>query len=384
MTLVSDFWQDLRYSLRTLVCIVLLIAAGLLTRGLQSAQTVDPGFSMKGVVATYFDLAQQAYDNAHALQFHRQLIERVSTIPGVDATSQAVTVPLGGSSYGTVIEVEGVPNPQQIRFNQVSPAFFSLLGIPIVQGRVFKETESRTALISEGTARRFWPHQNPLGKIFRMGKEKTPYEVIGVARDIRASNLASFDKTFLYFPPNIENQVSQNLLVHTRGNQAAAVKLIREAAHSLDANIIVVAKPLEERLEVWQLPSRILASLTGALGLLGLLLASLGIYGVVSYAVSSRVREIGIRMTLGARPAEILSLILKQAMRPVFVGVLIGFAACAAATRLMSVMLYGVSPFDPVTFGGVGIFLTGIALLACYVPARRATRVDPMVALRYE
>jgi ABC-type antimicrobial peptide transport system permease subunit len=175
-----------------------------------------------------------------------------------------------------------------------------------------------------------------------------------------------------------------SLLTHTNGNVAATVKLIRDAAHSLDANIIVTAKPIEENLELWRLPSRILASLTAALGFLGLLLASVGIYGVVSYAVSSRTREIGIRMTLGANPIEVLTLILSQAMRPVFLGVLIGFAICAAASRLMSLMLYGVSPFDTLTFGGVVLFLTGIALLACYLPARRATRVDPMEALRYE
>jgi ABC-type antimicrobial peptide transport system permease subunit len=175
-----------------------------------------------------------------------------------------------------------------------------------------------------------------------------------------------------------------SLLTHTNGNLAATVKLIRDAAHSLDPNIIVIAKPLEERVEIWLLASRILASLTAALGFLGLLLASVGIYGVVSYAVSSRTREIGIRMTLGANRPGILGLILKQAMRPVLLGLVIGFAICAAASRLMSVMLYGISPFDPLTFGGVALFLTAIALLACYVPARRATRVDPMEALRYE
>jgi macrolide transport system ATP-binding/permease protein len=366
------------------VCLVLLIAAGLLARGLQSAQAVDPGFSMKGVVATYFDLDQQGYDNARALQFHRQLIERVSAIPGVDAASQAVTVPLSRSSYGTAIEIEGIPGPQQINFNEVSPAFFPLLGIPIIQGRGFTETEGQTAIISEATAKLFWPNQSPLGKTFSMGKEKTTFEVIGVAKDIRATWLAQVDKKFLYFPAQLQYQAHQNLLAHTNGNMAATAKQIRDAAHALDPNIIVVAKPLEEELEVWRLPSRILASVTAALGFLGLLLASLGIYGVVSYAVSSRTREIGIRMTLGANPTGILSLILKQAMRPVFLGLLIGFTVCAALSRLMSVMLYGVSPFDPLTFGGVALFLTAIALLACCVPARRATRVEPMEALRYE
>jgi predicted permease len=370
------------------VCLVLLIAGGLLARGLQASQTIDPGFSMKGVVATSFDLEQQGYDDTRASQFHRQLMERVSAIPGVDATSQAVTVPLNGSSFGTVIEIEGIHAPQQVRFNDVSPSFFSLLGIPIIRGRSFTEAEvqrgATVAVISEATAKLFWPNQDPLGKTFRMGKEKTPYYVIGVTRDIRATDLPRVEKTFLYFPAQLEHQSQMNLLAHTNGNVITAANLIREAAHSLDSNMIVTAKPLAEKLEIWRFPSRVLAFLTASLGLLGLLLASLGIYGVVSYAVNSRTREIGIRITLGANPKGILSLILTQAMRPVFLGLLIGFAICAATSRLMSVMLYGISPFDPVTFIGVALFLSGVALLACYLPARRATRVDPMEALRYE
>jgi macrolide transport system ATP-binding/permease protein len=367
------------------VCLVLLVAAGLLARGLQSAQTLDPGFSTDGVVATSFDLEQQGYDDTRAAQFHRRLIERVSAMPGVDAASQSVVVPLAGSTYGTVVELDGIQ--QQIKFNNVSPAFFSLLGIPIVRGRNFTEAEAgdaHMAVISEGAAKRFWPNQDPLGKTFRMGKEKLLIEVIGVARNIRARDLMHVEEEFFYFPAKMEFQSHMNLLAHTTGNTAATAKLIRDAAHALDANVIVTTTPLAKNLERWRLPSRVLASLTAALGFLGLVLASLGIYSVVSYAVSSRIREIGIRMTLGANPKEILSLILKQAMRPVVLGILLGFAVCAATSRLMSVMLYGISPFDPLTFGGVALFLTGIALLACYLPARRAIGVDPMEALRYE
>jgi macrolide transport system ATP-binding/permease protein len=370
------------------VCLVLLIAAGLLARGLQSAQTLDPGFSMTGVAAVSFDLKQQGFDDTRALQFHRQLMARASAIPGVDSASQAVVVPLEGSSFGGGIELNGFQGTQLMKFNSVSPAFFSLLGIPIVRGRGFTEAEGQRgaplAVISEATAKHFWPNQEPLGKVFRMGKEKTAYQVIGVARDIRHTDLAHVEKTFFYFPAKPEFQTHMTLLVHTNGNLAATVNLLRDTAHSLDANIIVKAKPMEDNMEIWRLPSRILAYMTTSLGLLGLLLASLGIYGVVSYAVSARIREIGIRMTLGAKPAGILSLILKQGMRPVLVGLGVGFVVCAAASRLMSVMLYGVSPFDPLTFGGVALFLTAIALLACYLPARRATRVDPMEALRYE
>ena len=380
--------RNLLVATQVSVCLVLLIAAGLLARGLQAAQTLDPGFAAKGVVWSSFDLEHQGYDNARAQQFHRQLIDRVSAMPGVDVTSQAVVVPLQGSSYGSIVEIDGIQGSQQIRFNNVSPGFFPLLGIPIVRGRAFTEAETQrkaqVVVISEATARLYWPDRDPLGKTFRMGREKTAYEVIGIAKDIRSADLAHVEKNFFYFPAALEYQTHMHLLVHTNGNLAATVKMIRAAAHSLDANIIVDASTLEENFEKWRIPSRILASLTGVLGFLGMLLSSLGIYGVVSYAVSSRIREIGIRMTLGAMPAGILGLIIRQAMRPVIWGVAIGLVVCAAASQLMSVVLYGVSPFDPLTFAGVAVFLGGIALLASYVPARRATKVDPMEALRYE
>jgi predicted permease len=368
------------------VCLILLIAAGLLARGLRASQTLDPGFSMKGVIATSFDLKQQGYDDARAQQFHRQLIERVSAMAGVDATSQAVVAPLEGSSYGTVIRRDGIPQPQQIKYNKVSPAFFSLLGIPMVRGRGFTQAESNAhvAVISKAAEKLFWPNQDSLGKTFRLGGEKVLFEVIGVAGDIRSTDLLHAEKNFFYLPANLEGQADMRLLTHTNASVSAAAKLIRAAAHSLDSNVIVTVKPLEENLEIWRLPSRLLASLTAALGLLGLLLASLGIYGIVSFAVSSRIREIGIRMTLGAEPSGILRLIVKQAMRPVGIGLAIGFVICAGVSRLMSVMLYGVSPLDPLTFVGVALFLTGIAVVASYLPARRATRVDPMEALRYE
>jgi putative ABC transport system permease protein len=192
------------------VCLILLIAAGLLGRGLQSAQTVDPGFSMKGVIATSFDLRQQGYDDAKALQFHRQLIERVSAIPGVDSASQTVIVPLEGSSYGTVIDVEGGLGQQQVKFDNISPSFFPLLGIPLVRGRIFTEAEALSsapvAVISQATARQFWPNQDPLGKTFRMGKEKTSFQVIGMVQDIRATDLPHVEKTFFYFPAALEYQ----------------------------------------------------------------------------------------------------------------------------------------------------------------------------------
>jgi len=264
------------------VCLALLIAAGLIAQGLQSAQTLDPGFSMKGVVATAFDLEQQGYDDARAAVPSPVDGEGLRDC-GRRRDQPGGTVPLSGSSYGSVVEA-GDSGPQQVKFNRVSPAYFSLLGIPIVRGRGFTEAEglrgAQLAVISGATARRFWPNEDPIGKTFRMEKDKPPLEVIGIARDTRATDLAHVDKTFCYLPSQLDLQKHMNLLAHNSGNIVAAAKLIRERAHALDASLIVTAKPLEDNLEIWRLPSGILASLTTALGLLGPLLASLGIYGL--------------------------------------------------------------------------------------------------------
>ncbi|MGA3206169.1 MAG: ABC transporter permease, partial [Bryobacteraceae bacterium] len=216
------------------VCLILLVAAGLLTRGLEASQTLDPGFSMKGVVATSFDLTEQGYNDARAFEFHRQLLERVSAIPGVDAASQLAVVPLEGSTFGTVINLDGVSEGQQVKFNNVSPAFFPLLGIPIIRGRAFTAAESNAhvVVISAATARRFWPNQDPLGKTFRMGKEKRIFEVIGVAGDIRSTDLLHAEPNFFYFPANAEYQARMRLLAHSTGNVAATARLIRDAAHT--------------------------------------------------------------------------------------------------------------------------------------------------------
>jgi putative ABC transport system permease protein len=174
------------------------------------------------------------------------------------------------------------------------------------------------------------------------------------------------------------------LLVHSKSGDSATANGIREAARTLDADLMVDVTKLEENLELWRTPSRIVAALSGALGTLALLLASIGVYGVVSYGVSQRIREIGIRMTLGADGKDVMRLLLRQAMRPVMIGAVVGVAGCAAVSQILSKVLYGIGSHDPIAFIGVPLFLLGIALLASYVPARRATRIDPVVALRYE
>ena len=262
-----------------------------------------------------------------------------------------------------------------------------MLGMPMVRGRTFTEAETRSnaqvLVVTESTARKLWPGQDALGKTLR-GWEKKVYQVVGVVRDSQASHLGHSDGLFFYLPAGPEEQERLQLLVHSKSGDTATINGIREAARALDADLIVNVTKLEENLELWRTPSRIAAALSGVLGALALLLASIGVYGVVSYGVSQRIREIGIRMTLGANGREVMTLLLRQAMRPVVIGALIGIVGCAAVSQVLSKVLYGIGSHDPIAFIGVPAFLLGVALLASYIPARRATRVDPVVALRYE
>ena len=370
------------------VCLILLISAGLLTRALWAADSVDPGFATKNIAYASLDLEQEGYDKPRADLFRQQLIARMESLPGVDAAGQTLELPLSGGTYGTTIALDGQQAKRQITVNAASANYFSILAIPIVRGRGFTQAEVRrgdhVAITTEATARKFWPNEDPVGKRFRYENDTVYTEVVGVAKDTHISSLDKVDNNFFYFPTARENALWTDLLVHSGAGFAATAKEILAAAHALDPNVIVRVRKLEDNLEMFRMPSRLLAMTAAVLGFLALLLASIGIYGVVSYAVSQRIHEIGIRMTLGADRQSVLKLVLSQSMRPVAIGVIIGIAGCAAISRVLSGMLYGISPLDPVAFVGVSLFLAGVALLASYVPARRATKVDPMVALRYE
>jgi putative ABC transport system permease protein len=369
------------------VCMVLLIAAGLLMRGLYLAQTVDPGFEMKGITQAQFNLPSQGYSAERAREFQGELIARVAALPGVDAVEQAHVTPLSHQFLGTAMTVVGETQERGFEFNVVSPGFFAMLGMPMVRGRAFTEAETRSnaqvLVITESTARKLWPGQNAIGKTLR-GWEKKVYLVVGVVRDSQASHLGQSDGLFFYVPAGPEEQDRLELLVHSKSGDSATINGIREAARALDADLIVDVTRLADNLEAWRTPSRIVAALSGVLGALALLLAAIGVHGVVSYGVSQRTREIGIRMTLGAEGRDVMVLLLRQALRPVVIGALAGVIGCAAVSQVLSNVLYGMGAHDPIAFVGVPLFLLGIAFLASYIPARRATRVDPVVALRYE
>src|SRR2546425_4022032 len=342
---------------------------------------------MKGITQARFDLPSQGYNMERAREFQRELTARVAGLPGVDAVEQARVTPLGHQFEGTGMTVAGETQERGFEFNVVSPGFFAMLGMPMVRGRTFTAAEAQSdapvLVVTESTARKLWPGQDAIGKTLR-GWEKKTYQVVGVVRDSQASHLGQTDGLFFYMPAGPKEQERQQLLVHSKGGDLATINGIREAARALDANLVVHVAKLEDNLEAWRVPSRIVAALSGVLGALALLLAAVGVPGVRSYRVSQRIREIGIRMTLGADGREVMTLLLRQAMRPVVIGALIGIVGCAAVSQVLSKVLYGIGSHDPIAFVGVPVFLLGVALLASYIPARRATRVDPVVALRYE
>ena len=287
--------------------------------------------------------------------------------------------------------IPGREGSKPVEYNHVSPGFFAVLGIPIARGRNFTDTEHRLGapltIVTESTARRLWPGEDPIGKTIRKGAlrpDAVDLEVVGVARDAQVSHLAQSDNLYLYLPAGPKEQSGLQLLAHTPGPPAAIATGIRAAVRELDPELAVNVAKLEDNLEHFRFPGRILATLSGVLSTLALLLALIGVYGMVSYVVSRRVREIAIRMALGANGHDVTTLIVRQALRPVATGVVIGTVCCAAASSILSSVLYGISPHDPVSFLLVPGFLLGVALLASYIPARRAATVDPMEALRTE
>jgi len=366
------------------VCMTLLLAAGLLLRGLYQAQTIDPGFEIKGVATMFMDLGRQGYDRTRATEFMRQFRDRIQDLPGVTAVAQAECAPLSHDFSGSQFTIPGRTGTFPFEYNHISPAYFALLGIPIVRGRNFRPGEAHDAqgiIVTESTARRMWSGQDPLGKALReeSGRE---YFVIGVAKEAQVAHLGRSDTNYLYFPAGPEEDSRSYVMVRYSIRFMDVAKSIREVAQSIDPNVSVDVSRLEDYLEIWRAPSRIVAALSGALGALALLLCSIGVYGMVSYSISRSVREIGIRMALGADGAKVMRHLLWQAMRPVLIGGIVGVVLSAAVSGVLSSMMFGLGTHDPIAFISVPIFLLSVAFVATFIPGRRAMQVDPMVALR--
>jgi len=375
------------------MCLVLMIGAGLMLRGLNATQTIDPGFEYRNVAVASYDLRGGGYDPAEAAVFQRRLLEEVSALPGVEAAAQAVLEPLRADSESAAIRLPSQDRSEFriVDFNGVTAGYFDLVGIPIVRGRAFEDADmtdaSVAAIVTEATARNLWPSQDPLGQTVVMAvgpDQELALNVVGVVRDAQVSTVGQIEPYYLYLPAAPRAAQLLQLLVKSRTDFASTAAAIRTALQALDPGLAVSVNPLEANLDYWRNLSGTLTALGGALGVLALVLASVGIYGVVAYFVGRRTREIGIRMALGARAGDVLGLVLKRTMRPVVIGAVVGIAAGAAASSILSSVLFGVSPFDPIGMGGATLFVLAVALVAGIVPARRASRAQPTAALHYE
>jgi putative ABC transport system permease protein len=376
----------------TALAMVLLVGAGLLFRSFLQVRGIDMGFKSQNILSMTIDLTPSQYITPKAqAAFFQQVLERIKSLDGVQAAGSTIP-PLGNRStmVGTALGIEGqsieVPDAS---FAAVTTEFFRTLGIPLVQGRSFTEADREgapsVAIVDQAFARRYCPGGNCLGG--RMGgwvHQKDKLTIVGVARDAR--DRAETEPTpKIYIPFSQASEPYMTVLVRTAGNPKLWISAVRAQVASVDKNQPPHDVMTLEDLRAESLtPRRVNMLLVGAFAALGLILASVGIYGVVSYSVSQRTHEIGVRMALGAEYGDVLTAMVWQGLRSVLIGTAIGVAASLAVTRFLQTLLYGVKPTDPATFFAVGLLLSGVALLACYIPARRATKVDPMVALRYE
>jgi predicted permease len=381
--------------LQVSLSLLLLICAGLTLRGLQRAQLLDPGLTPQNALEMSFDLSMQGYDVPRAQEFRRRLLERVRALPGVQYAGLSKFVPLNLAVSSNPIYVEGQPEQQGANVpmamaSNASPGFLSALGTRLIQGRDFTEQDGESkqdvAVVNETFARRFWSGQSALGKRFSHAGSAGPWiEVVGVIQDGKYFSLNEEATPFVYTNMRPWIGGSLTMVVRTASEPQSAMAAIRREFQQLDATLpLYNVKTMVEHMAIPLFPARVAATLLGGFGLLALALAAIGIFGVMAYAVTQRTREIGIRMALGAQAGGIFKLVVGQGLKLTALGMGIGLACAFAGTRLMSGLLYGVSALDVVTFAGVSLLLALVALLACYIPARRAMKVDPMVALRCE
>jgi len=382
--------------------ILLVVVAGLFVRALQRAGSTDPGFDPHGVELASLDLSQAGYTSTTGSRFARDLLDRVRALPDVQVATMALVLPGGFETQRRSLTVPGTPSPDGQRFfgvdwNVVEPGYFATLRISIIAGRDFtaadRDGTQSVAVVGEGTARQFWPGQDAVGKYLVQptigpggptGLTRTLL-VVGVARDVKASSLIDgLSRSLVYVPLQQQYTPTITIAARTTRGQRIADEL-RRVVESINPNLpILRAQTLEESTALGLVPQRVVASVSGSLGLVGLLLAGIGIYGVAAYAVARRTREIGIRMALGAQRADVVGMILRQGMSLAIIGSAIGLALASAASHLLVVFLFGVQPLDPVIFGGAAALFIAIGLVACCGPVRRATRIDPLTALRYE
>jgi predicted permease len=376
------------------VSMILLVGAGLFLRSLDKAQRIDPGFDTGPAAILWPNFELSGFDEERGEIMQRELRERLLATPGVTGVSIAGRLPLGASvqTYGITIDgVEPPPGQQtlDVDFTQADAAYFELLDVPLVSGRNFTEADAsgdRVAIISEEMARRFWPDRDAVGQLLYLGASRErPVRVVGVARDTKVRTLGEAPRPYLYLNTDQNFVSSMTFVVHGTLPAAELVATARRAALELDPDLVILeAKTMNEHLALLLFAPRMAAGLLTVFGALALLLATIGLYGMVSYAVARRTREVGIRAALGASRTDIVRLMTAGGMRLIGIGIGVGLALAAGVSWLLSGFLYGIRATDAATFVAVPAVLAIVGFIAAWVPARRAAAVDPITALRTE
>jgi len=377
------------------VAMILLTGAGLLIQSFAQLLRVSLGFSPQGVLTFPIALPNSRYPLPQQQgEFFRQALQRVQSLPAVDSAGFASFLPLSGAYRLSYFCVEGqicqgIGKDPLIVFWQVTPGYFQTMRAPLLQGRFFDEHDSATgapvAIVNEAFARHYWPNQNPLGKHIAGSRDPFQREVVGIVADGKIDSPSKPAADQLYVPSEQQPYAGMTLVVRSSVAPQNLINAVRAKIAEVDPTIPISAvRTMDEVLGAAVARPRLIAAITGLFAGFALLLAAIGIYGVMAYSVSTRKQEMGIRLALGAEPSDILRLIVGQGMRMALLGVGIGIAFSLALTRLLANLLYGIGAADPLVFTSASLVLLGVAFFACYLPARRATRVDPIVVLRYE
>jgi predicted permease len=369
---------------------VLLVGAGLLLQTLQKIRTASPGFSTHGVLFTAVDLVSAGYDAKRARNLQDELMDRVQALPGVESAAFARVTPLGYGSYSSSpIAVDGYqPPPEEqpaAQYNEVGPGYFGTMGIPLVSGREFTRADDEqaapVAIVNETMAAKYWRGRSPLGE--RVQVKGRWMLVVGVAKDSKYQSVRETPKPFFYVPWRQNFSVGAGLYIRTRLTAETMAAALARDVRALDANLAPYEMiTLQEQVDRSTSPQQVAVTLVGILGALALLLAVIGLYGVMAYAVSQSTREMGLRVALGANASNLLWLVMSRGLGLTAGGVLLGAAVSLALTTLLGNLLYQVSPRDPLAFGSAFVVMTIASLAACFLPAWRATRIDPVRALR--
>jgi predicted permease len=375
------------------LALVALVGSGLFLRSMQNAQQFNPGFESQNLFQVNFDLGALRYDADHGQQFFRDVIERAKTVPGVVGASVSANGIFGGGISATIFREGEQTDPNNrgtlVNLDEVTPGHFATARIPLLSGRDFTDYDrgntTLVVVINQAMANLVWPGQDPLGKRFAVVQEPNLLQVVGVVGTTVIGQIGEDPQPVAYFPMRQQYSPVATLVVRTTGNPESLLGAVRTQVQQIDKNLAFTnGQTVQQLLGQGLWPARMGAALLGLFGALALILASIGIYGVLAYSVAQRTSEIGLRMALGAQPRQVLGLVLRQGMLLALIGATVGIVVALPVARMAGGLLYGVSATDPLTYAGITLLLMGVAVLACYLPARRATRIDPLVALRVD